>query len=183
MILHPNILEALFKHQSEISLKLSNVRGLLKLEHIAMIILNPQDEIIVFSSTPAVEYNLIEKELWRFDASFKPRNYEDGTFFWWEQAYPSAHSKMIKEIKELNYGFTLGFCLARKIDKAHIVYSYATRSTDKKLKQYYEQHTKELMAVGDYAYGLLSNIYAKYGANLIEEKNKKSHLKLVVTND
>lgn len=73
MILHPNILEALFKHQSEVTLKLSNVRGLFKLEHVAMTILNPHDEIIVFSSTPAVEYNLIEKKLWQFDASFKPK--------------------------------------------------------------------------------------------------------------
>ncbi len=180
MNLHPNILEALFKHQSEITLKLSNVRGLFKLEHIAIIILNTHDEIIVFSSTPAVEFNLLEKELWQFDESFKPKNHLDGSFFWWEQAYSNAHREVIKAKKESSYGFTLGFCLARKINEEHIIYSCATRSVEKNLRQYYEDHKKELLAIGDYAYELVHDVYAKYRGNASKKKN---FLRLIVSND
>lgn len=178
MILHPKILEALFKNQREISLKLSNIKGLFKIEHIAMIILTPDDEIIVFSSTPAVEFNLIEKNLWQFDESFKPHHHRDGSFFWWEEAYANGYREKIKEIKQSSYRFTVGFCLARKINKEHIVFSYATRSRDKNIKEYYENHTKELLTMSDYVFGLIQNVYVKY--RISAEQRNNHHLKLMV---
>lgn len=56
--LHENILDILFKHKKEISLRLSNIRDLYYTDHVSINILTPDNKILIFSITPSVEYNL-----------------------------------------------------------------------------------------------------------------------------
>lgn len=188
--LHDSILDLLFKHKNEISRKLSDIRGIYNIDHVAINIINPSNEVAIFSITPSVEYNLVIQNLWRFDGSLCPLNYTDGSFFFWDQAYINKYAKEIKLSKEIKHGFSLGFSLAKKVGQHHLVYSFATRSQEHHLKEYYKLMINELWLLGDYGYNLIRDIYDQYsnthtspyiGSGKQAEKHK-SHLKLIINN-
>lgn len=188
--LHENILDILFKHKKEISLRLSNIRGLFYTDHVSINILTPENKILIFSITPSVEYNLTIHELLKYDKSFFPNFYKDYSLFWWDQAYHHKYANELKKIKEEMHGFTLGLGLARRMKNIHLIYSYATRSQADDLKLYYEDHKNELFHMGDYAYKLISDFYSIYcppkkaNLHLTREHNPKdkNYLRLIVDN-
>jgi len=179
--LHDDLLDILFKHKKDISLKLSDIRGMFNIDHVSINILNSRNELIIFSSTPSVEFNLIMNGLWKYDRSFLPTFLEDRSLFWWENAYMDGNKKIIKQIKEEMHGYTLGFGLTQKIDTLNLIYSYATRSKEKNLKDYYISHKNDLLLVGDYAFRLLRDIYLLYDHPIVNIK--KPYLKLIINND
>lgn len=188
--LHPNTLDILFKHKSEIFRKLGDIRGLHYIDHIAITIINPNNEIVVFSITPSVEFNLVLQGIWEFDLSFNPKYYTDSNIVFWDKFYGSGYVNRIKEIKEIQHNFTLGFNLIRKIEDFNIIYTFATRHNHANLKQYYMSIVGELFALGDYGYKLLRNLYIEYSEEhpplLIDSPNNakkiKKHLKLIINN-
>ena len=184
--LHKNILDILFSHKKEILNKLSDIKGLYRLDHIAIIIFNPINEIVIFSITPSVEYNIIVQNLWRQDIAFNP--HQDGTFLWWDQN-PSIQYDEIKKYKEINHNFTNGFNLYRTFENFKFVYSFAFRNKDKNARIYYESIKEKLFLLGDYSYKLIRHIYLDYCPNyeaptIISNnfKHHQSYLKLIVDN-
>ncbi|HSW68791.1 MAG TPA: hypothetical protein VLI69_01365 [Gammaproteobacteria bacterium] len=160
--LHPNIINMLFENKKEILRKLSDLRALHFIDHISITVINEFKKIAVFSITPSVEFNLIVHGLWKFDNSFFPETSEDNTFFWWEEGYEISLFGILKEMKEAQHNFTLGLSLVRKYEKTKIVYSFATRSQNANLKDYYFDNINELFKIGDYGYKLIENIYHNY---------------------
>ena len=188
--MHENILNILFKHKNEIFRKLSDLRGLYFIDHVAITLINPNNEIVVLSLTPSVEFKLIMQGLWKFDMSFNPLSYTNAEMLFWNKAYINGYHNEIKCIKETQHNFSLGFNLIKKIDSFNFIYSFATRKNTKGLQKYYEDLRQELLMLGDYAYKLLRDIYVQYENTytppfLDETKiftKQKSHLKLVVDN-
>ena len=188
--LHADILNILFKHKEEIYRKLIDLRGVFLIEHIAIKIIDPKNNMIIFSITPSVEYNLIVQGLWRHDKSFCPYFQKFNTFYLWNQAYSKKYFNEIKYMKETKHGFTCGFNLAKKVDFFHFIYSYATRSKNNELDEYYRSHVNDLFALGDYGYKLIRDIYTNYchpdfsSPSVVNRKkyHARSFLKLIVNN-
>lgn len=188
--LHDNILDILFKHKKEISNRLRDIKGLYFIDHVAIIIITPSNEITIFSYTPSVEYNLIIKELWKYDKSFSPYFLKDGSMTWWGEAYSYNYLNLIQFAKEELHKFTLGMNLVRKIENHKLVYSFATRSQKNGIKEFYVDIKDELFHIGDYGYNLIRDIYSEYSDShvvpFINNSNKilknKPHLKLIVNN-
>jgi hypothetical protein len=162
LILHEDILDILFKHKGEVHRKLIDLRGIFLIDHIAIKIIDPSNRIVVFSITPSVEYNLIVQGLWKYDLSFSTHFQKDNSFYAWEKAYLKPYFNEIKYIKEQKHGFTFGFNISKRINAFNFIYSYATRSKNTRLPEYYYNYTQELSALGDYGYKLIHGIYAKY---------------------
>jgi hypothetical protein len=163
--LHPKILDILFEHRREIAIKLSDIIGIHYIDHMAIIISNPKNEIVIFSKTPTIEYNLISSNLWLHDGAFSPQFFKKKSFFWWEEAYNSEYFEKIKNIKEQKHKYKLGFCLVRKINAFYIIYSFATRRAMIDSQSYYLSHKEDLLRMGDYCYRSIRNIYALYTTN------------------
>lgn len=176
---HHDMMSILFKHKSIISQRLSSVIGLFNIDHISIKFINPHNELVIFSSTPSVEFNLILNNMWQYDKSFFPDWLESGSLFWWENAYVKEHSKALKQTKEAIHGYTLGWGISQQIDKLRLIYSYATRSPNEDLKSYYTSFKNELLLVGNYAFKLLRDIYSLYAG---ENRIIRPYLKLVVDN-
>ena len=189
-ILHEDILDILFNHKEEIYKKLIDLRGTFLIDHIAIKIIDPNKKILIFSITPSVEYNLLVQGLWKFDKSFSIKFQNSNYFYAWEKAYSKQYFNEIKYIKEHKHGFTLGFNTSKKIGAFNLIYSYATRSKNIDLLDYYRNHTNELLGLGDYSYKLIHNIYANYcdpsfslpSITCRQPSRKKPILKLVVNN-
>lgn len=189
--LHPQLLDILFHHRREISKKFSDVLELHYINHVATIISNPEREIVIFSTTPTVEYNLISSEMWPHDGTISPTFYKTKTFFWWTDAYHQNHFLQLQNIKEKKHNLTLGFCLVREIGDFHLIYSFATRSKRKDLEDYYLAHMDDLLAIGDYCYKLIRDLYCNYSPSyhppIINEQTAlnlkaRPYLQLIVNN-
>lgn len=189
-ILHHNITDILFNHKKEILNKFLDIKGLHFIDHIAIILINPKNEIIVFSSTPSVEYNLLIKELWRYDMTFNPSLFSDGDLFWWHDSYHREFMLDIRQMKEYLHKFTLGVNLVKKTENFNFVYSFATRNKDIDMSEYYLDVKDDLFRIGNYGYNLIRDIYSRYCTPLLvpvlNEQGiaikKKSHLKLIISN-
>jgi len=160
--LHENIIDILFQHKEEIYIKFNDLLGIFLIDYIAIKIIDPNNELVIFSITPSVEYNLLVQGLWKYDHSFTMNFQKNNVFYVWEKAYYETYFNEIKSIKEFKHGFTFGFNISKQIDSFHFTYSYATRSKNSKLYHYYHSHVNELSALGDYSYKLIRSIYAKY---------------------
>jgi len=188
IVLHKNIMEILFKHKHEIFKRFSDIKGVFHIDHIAIKIINPANEMVIFSITPSVEYNLIAQELWRHDHDFLCNNYKLNKLYMWEESYSKRYFSEIKYIKELKHGFTFGFNIFKKYENFNLIYSFATRSQNNDLRQYYKNHTHEIIELGDYSYKLIHDIYIKYcqlefAAPFISDKKsflKRPYLKLII---
>ncbi|MCX7118212.1 MAG: hypothetical protein NTW94_10010 [Legionellales bacterium] len=157
--LHPDVLTILFEHRRYIKSVFLDLAGLHEIAHLGITIVDPAKEILVFSSTPNIEYNLIQQHLWRADPCFSPRLHTNNNFCWWN----SCHADEIEKIKFKNNQFNFGMTLARKINNFHLLYSYATRSRREDLPEYYESNLHELIVIGDYFYKSIRDIYSSYG--------------------
>jgi|GEM_PF-1616877 len=162
VILHPDILDILFKHKEEIYRKLIDLRGTFLLDHISIKIIDPNNTILIFSITPSVEYNLIVQGLWRHDKGFSANFQKNNFFYPWEKAYCKDYFNEIKQIKEFKHGFTFGFNIPKKLGGFNLIYSFATRSKNDGLLDYYQNHINELTNIGDYGYKLIHSIYLNY---------------------
>ncbi|MFC3908831.1 hypothetical protein ACFORL_07045 [Legionella dresdenensis] len=183
--IHPNIIDILFKHKKEISRKLADLKGLYFIDHVSLVLINPGDEMVIFSMTPSVEFNLLVQGLWQHDLSFRPQTYVNQEILFWEKAYTAGYQNEIKRVKETEHHFSLGLSVMRKINSFHFIYNFATRHTGVDMRSYYQELVPALYALGDYGYKQLQPIYqqyCQYASPLIEEPYKKKHLKLIINN-
>lgn len=161
VFLHKDILEILFRYKEKICNKFNDLRGTFLIDHLAINIIDPSNKIVIFSSTPSVEYNLISQGLWRHDKSFSVSYQMKNRFYSWETAYEENHFEKLKLIKQINHGFSCGFNLSKKIGSFQFIYSFATRHQKPDLLEYYRGHINELFSIGNYGYKSISGIYEK----------------------
>lgn len=143
---------------------------------------------------PHIEYNLIHQGLWKYEPSFSSQKLSPNTLFWFDDLdVDSQLFEQIKQIKLTSNHFGFGMTLSRKIDGFTFLYSYATSSNKKNLKEYYEAQLFGLIDIGDYFCNSILNLYSEYCGNhslpILNQLNSKitdsknhSILKLVVNN-
>lgn len=194
--LHPKAYEISFRHRQEIARKFRDVLGIWGIHHISIDIISPGEELIYFSTTPSMGYNLIHNQLWQHDGSISPTYYKERPYYYWHQTYDKNFYQQIKQVKEADYGFAFGFTLVRLVEGFYILYSFATRNKDQETKDFFERNTAHLLKMGDYCYKLIREIYKCYLKNeppiirapfrprIIEKSTnyERPYLKLIVNN-
>lgn len=191
VLLHEYILEILFKYKDKVFNKFYDIRGTFLIDHLAINIIDPNNKLIIFSTTPSVEYNLISQELWKYDRSFSTSYQIDNRFYSWEKAYEENQFEKLKLAKQINHGFSFGFNLSKKIESFQFIYSFATRHQNSDLMEYYRRYINELFAIGNYVFKAINEIYEKQFGKIIStteisgDKTKRSFspfLKLISSN-
>lgn len=188
--LHPEILTILYEHRRYIKSVFFELNGLYDICHFAVTIINPSKEIIVFSATPNIEFNLIKRELWQEDLCFSPELESTNKLCWWDF---NQEEFLSKKIKLENNRFTQGFTILRRVNNFCLLYSFATKSLRTDLKSYYESNCFGLIDLGDYFFKSIRPLYLSYNpkqippemSTLFSKSSKFStgnSLKLVVTN-
>lgn len=192
--LHPSIVDALFEHRRFVKNIFLHIKGHYEIAYFGINIINPSNEIVSFSSTPHIQYNLIRQGLWKHDPYFFSKTLNKNTLLWWDEvSTENPFSEQIKEIKLTSNHFKLGMTLSREINGFNFIYSYATCSNRKNLKEYYNAKIFGLIDIGDYFCNAILNVYSEYCGNYafprLNQLNSKasdsisrSMLKLVVNN-
>lgn len=171
--LHPEAIDIPFKHKKEINYLFKDVLGLCHLDHISVDIVSPNEIMTYFSTKPALGYNLISQNLWKYDGCVSPSIYKNHSFYCWEDAYASQYAANLKKFKESEFGYTFGFILVRIINGFHIIYSFATKSLNKEIKDVFLNNLNDLLKIGDYCYNQIHPIFINYCNGYLPLKIKK----------
>lgn len=160
--LNKSNVDLLFSHKKELSSKFSDIIGLHFIDHLSVFLLDPNNELTIISSTPSVEFNLINTGLWFYDHTFSPKTFTDGHLDTWETFYHPIYSKLLALEKKQAHRFTHGINLVRQINHHTVLYSFATRNEFGDPDKYYQEIKGDLLLIGNHSYNLIRNIFSMY---------------------
>lgn len=153
---HPSLVDLLFAYKSRISPIFKDVLGIHDLSHIAVARISENQEIQIFSSTPAMEFNLFTSNLWKFDNTYNPSWFELCAQSSWENLYHPAHYDELYYSKQMKHHFSAGlsFCVAE--DNIHYIYSIASSMPASPGKEFYINKMDDFYKIGQYCKNLLT---------------------------
>lgn len=176
--LHPDIANILFRHRKQVSLQMSNIIGIHHIDYVSYSIITPNNYLVIFSSTPSVEYNLMQLNLLHLDSMYNPALHTDTKLCWWNRAYTLSAATSLRKAKETDHGFTHGFGFGRHTPDFKMTYSFATRADIPHAKLFYLSHHADLIKLGDYGLEQLTHITGQYLGPETNATNSH-HLKLI----
>ncbi|CAM4418299.1 MAG: hypothetical protein LEGION0403_FIIPPAGN_02128 [Legionella sp.] len=192
VFLHSDIGDILFEYRRYIKNVFLQIKGHYEIAYFGINIISPSNELVSFSSMPHIEYNLIQQGFWKYDPHFSSRFLNKNTLFWWDDI-KTPFAEDIRQIKLINNHFSAGMTLSREINQFNLLYSYATNSKKKNLKEYYDSQIFGLIDIGDYFFKAILKLYSEcYGKTPLPQLNQlnskavdlgiRSTLQLIVNN-
>jgi hypothetical protein len=182
--LHPEAKEISFKHKFVIEgLFKKKIRGILGIDYFSLMIVDACKKLSIYSSCPALEYNLIDNELWQYDGLFYRANHTESAFFFWDELYSPAFKKTLLHAKETKFVFLFGFSVMKELSDIFVIYSFATKSQHE--KEIYHNSKNMLFKIGDCFFNELKSVHCQYVSREKEgysSSKRSSPLWLVVDN-
>lgn len=126
---HPQLLDVLFAHKSQVKPLFAEMLRRYEIDHIAVTHINLNQEILTFSSTPAIEFNLFNSGLWRLDNTYNPAWFEKRVTATWQSLYHPERYDELYYLKQLKPHYPIGYSFATKADGGPVIYSIASRKT------------------------------------------------------
>ena len=147
---HPHLLEMLFSHKSKVNHVFKDVLGLHNISHIAISYIDPNHELLTFSSTPSLEFNLFSSELWRFDKTYQPSWYNQCTTSPWQSLYLPDRYDELYYVKQMKHHYPIGLSLAVKLAGSHVVYSIASHNDCQQTQALFRNQHEHFHRIGEY---------------------------------
>ena len=160
---HPRLLDMLFACKSNISLIFKDVLGLHEINHISVTRIDHNQEILIFSSTPAMEYNLFTGNLWTFDNTWNPAWFQLCTRALWETLYHPEHYDELYYSRQIKHHFSAGLSLAVFEDNAHYIYSLASSMPAPQGLEIFMNNQDDFGKIGKYCKNLLNPYFMNAG--------------------
>lgn len=166
---HPNLLDLLFAHRSTALKVFGDVLGLHEIDHVAIARINCNHEMMILSSTPALEFNIFNSNLWRFDNTYAYHWLNLNTSATWESLYESERFDELYYVKQLKHQYTLGISFVSKQEEALFVYSMASKKNDSETKNLFQKNT-DFYKIGQYCTNQLIHLFKES-----ESTHQKGH--------
>ncbi|CEK11750.1 hypothetical protein [Legionella hackeliae] len=158
---HPKFLELLFAFRSELFSIFRDVLGLHEINHIAISRVSEQGELITFSSTPALEFNLFSNRLWYFDKSYHPTWFRQCTQNEWPTLYVPRRYDELYYSKQIKHQYPLGLSLSTQLNDVFFIYSLASHSSSLVARELFTTHVDDFYKIGEYCSEKLSTFFAR----------------------
>lgn len=153
--LHPRHLHALFGFKKQVSTVFRDILGLHDIHHLSITRVDHYGEILSFSSTPALEFNVFNTMLWRYDRAYQLDWLRQGLQSSWHSLYGEERFDELYYVKQLKYGFHHTQSLALRIGVQHYLFSFASRAVSEVCSENVWLEKKELYKIGRYCLNLL----------------------------
>ncbi|WP_035918156.1 hypothetical protein [Legionella fairfieldensis] len=161
---HTQFLEALFAFKSKVSSVFRDVLGLYEINHIAITQINKRTGILTFSSTPAIEFNLFNSNLWLFDKTYHPDWFGHCSQANWQTLYATERYDELYYIKQLKHRYSIGYSLAAKWEDDFFIYSLASNRSCKHTEELFANQHENFYKIGQYCSNMLSPLFMHYSA-------------------
>jgi hypothetical protein len=152
-------LEFLFAFKSKISTIFREVLGIHEINHVAVTRINKQNQILVFSSTPAMEFNLFNSKLWRHDQSYSPQWFQIGAQAYWQTLYDPLRYDELYYLKQIKHSFPIGLSLAAKINDEYLIYSLASHKSCSHTRELFSTQQEDFYKIGQYCTNRLNPFF------------------------
>ena len=157
---HPKLLEVLFAFKSKVSSTFRDVLGIHEINHIAIARINKHNELLILSSTPAMEFNLFSSSLWRHDQSYNPNWFNLKTQAYWQTLYNPARYDELYYLKQIKHSFPLGLSLAAKIDDDKVIFSLASHRSCPHTRELFSTQQEDFYKIGQYCSNILNPLFS-----------------------
>lgn len=150
IIPHPHLLDMLFACKSKASNVFLDILGLHEISHISIGYVNQSAQLLVLSSTPALEFNLFNTTLWQFDRSYHPDWFNLSTHASWQSLYAPSRYDELYYLKQIKHHYPIGLSLATTQDNCPLIYSIASHNDCDYTRELFEQDWVTLYKIGQY---------------------------------
>ena len=161
IVLHPLVLEILFSHQDNVSSVFKDVLGLYEIDHIALAHIDNNQELLSFSSTPSLEFNLFSGNLWRFDKTYQASWYGLCGPSSWQSLYMPEHFDELYYLKQIKHQYPLGLSFAIKSTDGHIICSLASHKECQPTRDLFATQQEHFVKIAQYCSKLLLPLFNK----------------------
>lgn len=148
--LHPNFLDMLFAYKSQVSAVFNDILGLYEIRHFAISHIDNQNRLTTFSSTPSLEFNLFNTEIWRFDQTYHPSWYSLCLSSPWQALYNFKRYDELYYLKQIKHYYTIGLSMAVKTSDSYVIYSIASDSKDQQTQAFFINQQAHFHRIGEY---------------------------------
>ncbi|MCL9685170.1 hypothetical protein [Legionella maioricensis] len=156
---HPQFLELLFAFKSKVSTVFRDILGIHEIHHMALTRINTNNQILTFSSTPSMEFNLFNSSLWRYDLSYNPLWFNLCSQAPWQTLYNPTRYDELYYLKQIKHGFPIGLALAAKIDEHCVIYSLASHKSCPHTRELFSTQQEEFYQIGQYCSNMLNPLF------------------------
>ncbi|MFA5960027.1 MAG: hypothetical protein WC785_05880 [Tatlockia sp.] len=156
---HPHLLEVLFAYKSKVSSVFHDVLGIHETSHIAITKVQPNHKILILSSTPAMEFNLFNSNLWRFDKTYQNNWFTQCTQASWQSLYSRQRYDELYYLRQIKHHYSIGYSYAAQLDGNFYIYSLASQSSHHKTHESFANQYDDFYKIGQYCTNLLNPIF------------------------
>ena len=168
---HPQLLELLFAFKGKVSNVFRDVLGLHEIHHIALTHINNNQELITFSSTPSLEYNLFSGQLWRYDLSYSPQWYHLCTQAYWPALYHPNRYDELYYLKQIKHAFPLGLSLAATLNEKQVIFSLASHKSCLATQEVFTNQRDDFYKIGQYCSNMLNPLFEQCDTIILPSSN------------
>jgi hypothetical protein len=168
LVLHPQHLEVLFAFKSKLSNVFRDVLGIHEIHHIALTRINKNNELMSFSSTPSMEFNLFSSSLWQYDQAYNPQWFKLCTQADWQSLYNPDRYDELYYLKQIRHTYPIGIALAAKIDDDYVIYSLASHKSCPHTREQFAAQHEDFYRIGQYCSNILNPLFS-YCDSLVTE--------------
>lgn len=161
---HPQLLDLLFAFKGSVSQVFKEVIGVHDIAHFALARVNQNNELITLSSTPAMEFNLFNRGLWRYDRNYDPQWFKQGGQASWQQLYHPQRYDELYYLKQIKHGYATGMSFAQKLGESHLIYSIASQQSCAKTQEFFMTEQDEIFRMGQHCANQFTPIFAECDA-------------------
>ena len=122
--LHPLVNDYLFKYYAILRNIFADIIGQLEINSISIGVINHQKQLILLSSKPSIEQNLIEKNLLQYDNSFSANFIYQDTPNIWTNLYDINHQILLKQYKQINPNIVNGIAIPANFQNYRVIFSF-----------------------------------------------------------
>ncbi len=159
---HPRFLEALFAFQSKVSGVFLDILGIYEIDHISITQVNSNRNMLTFSSSPAMEYNLFNSNLWRYDKSYQLGWLTTCSQADWGSLYNTERYDDLYYLKQIKHHYPIGYSLAAKLSNNFFIYSLASSRSCGHTRDIFAHQHEDFYKIGQYCTNMLGHLFQNF---------------------
>lgn len=147
---HSNFLETLFAHKQQASNVFKDILGLYSISHFSISRIDNRNQLLTLSSTPSLEFNLFNCDLWRFDKTYQTSWYSLCVSSSWQSLYSAEHYHQLYYLKQTKHHFPIGISIAVKTIDSYVIYSIASDKECRQTQEIFVNQQEHFYRIGEY---------------------------------
>ncbi|MCW8449833.1 hypothetical protein [Legionella quinlivanii] len=160
---HPQMMDLLFSHKDKTQRIFSDVLGLHQIHHMSIISIDSNARILIVSSTPSMEFNLFNRNLWEFDLTYNPAWYQRCEQASWQSLYHPARYEELYYLRQVRHELPVGTSIAEPAQEGgYFIYSLGSNNACMQVQSQFSHEKEFLSKIGQHCSSLLAPLFYGY---------------------